>query len=72
MAQHLIPSISDVLLVATPVGILGFLFCLIQGLSYVFRPEVKKPRLYGLRMIGVGLLCLTPSLLTLVLLPGIG
>ena len=34
------------------------LFCLIQGLSYLFQPEDKKPRLYGLKMIGTGLLFL--------------
>ena len=48
------------------VGLLAFLFCLVQGLSYLVKPDAPKTRWYGLRMIGIGMVCLAPSCLTLI------
>ena len=36
----------------------AFLFCLIQGFSYIIKPDEKKSRLYGIKMIGAGVLTL--------------
>ncbi len=69
----MIPLPFVILAVISLLGLFACLFCLIQGLSYIFKPEDKKPRTYGVGMIGLGLLfLLLPSMLWYVILHDFG
>lgn len=53
------------LFVLDALGTIACLSLFIAGVLHVAKPDIGRPRFYGLKLIGVGLLCLTPLLTTI-------
>ncbi len=57
------------LLLGSCIGAVACLYLTVYGVLYLVRPEAGHPRLYGLRFVGFGLLCLIPLAVTLICSP---
>ena len=53
------------LLLGSCLGAVACLYLMVYGTLFLVKPEAGRPRLYGLRFFGIGLLCLIPLAITL-------
>ena len=53
------------LLLGSCLGVVACLYLMVYGTLFLVKPEAGRPRLHGLRFFGLGLLCLTPLVMTL-------
>lgn len=53
------------LLYGSGIGVVASLFLSVYGVLHLVNPDAERSRLYGLRFLGGGLLCLLPLVVTL-------
>ncbi len=54
------------LLLGSCVGVLACLYLTVYGILHLVKPDTGRSRLYGLRFLSAGFLCLAPLAVTLV------
>lgn len=60
------PWVVSPLLYGSFVGVIACLVLGIYGILHIINPEAERSRLYGVRFLGGGLICLIPLAVTLI------